>query len=54
MGHVLAEQQNVVWGTGTHTATPVLVMTYGPQHAMQAFRGYLSLAQVGQLAKDLL
>ena len=26
----VAEQQNVVWATGTHTNTPVLVFTQGP------------------------
>ncbi len=54
MGHVLAEQQSVVWGTGTHTNTPVLVMAYGPDYAMKQFSRYLTHPEVGQIAKDLL
>ncbi|WP_263322354.1 alkaline phosphatase [Endozoicomonas sp. Mp262] len=54
MGHVLAEQQYVVWGTGTHTNTPVLVMAYGPEYAMKQFSKYLTHPEVGEMAKGFL
>ncbi|MBE0484014.1 MAG: alkaline phosphatase [Bacterioplanes sp.] len=50
----LAAQQNTVWGTGTHTATPVPVIVYGPSSAQEAFQGYLHHAQVGALLKSFL
>ena len=53
MGHVLAEQQSVVWGTGTHTNTPVLVMAYGPLFASERFSGYLTHPEIGEIAKKL-
>ncbi|WP_345195308.1 alkaline phosphatase [Kistimonas scapharcae] len=54
MGHALAEDQYVVWGTGTHTDTPVLVMTFGPEAATAPFSKFLTHPEVGQLAKDAL
>lgn len=50
----LAAQQNTVWGTGTHTATPVPVIIYGPPSAQDAFQGYLHHVQVGALLKSFL
>jgi len=40
----------VVWNTGTHTATPVLVFASGP--AGESFGGLLHHTQVGQLVID--
>ena len=42
----LAQQQNVVWGTGTHTSTPVTVMSYGP--GADAFNGMNHHTDIGQ------
>ena len=39
LGQILSAQQGTVWGTGTHTTTPVPLVTYGP-HA-ERFRGIL-------------
>lgn len=50
----LAAQQNTVWGTGTHTATPVPVIVYGPPSAQNAFQGYLHHVQVGALLQSFL
>ncbi len=37
IGRALAADQNVVWATGTHTATPVPVLTWGPEHVIKNF-----------------
>ncbi|KZN58182.1 hypothetical protein N473_05420 [Pseudoalteromonas luteoviolacea CPMOR-1] len=37
IGRVLAKHQNVVWGTGTHTAAPVPVYAFGPAGVTQQF-----------------
>ena len=37
IGRALSADQNVVWGTGTHTAAPVPVYVYGPQGLTQQF-----------------
>ncbi|MBK1886959.1 alkaline phosphatase [Marinobacter sp. DY40_1A1] len=46
----VAEQQNVVWSTGTHTNTPVLVFTQGPAKAAAPFGKILHHTDVGQYA----
>ena len=42
----LASQQNVVWGTGTHTSTPVVLGAYGDGH--RRFAGMMHSTEVGQ------
>jgi alkaline phosphatase len=37
IGRTLAADQNVVWGTGTHTASPVAVYAFGPQEISSQF-----------------
>ena len=48
LGHILGAQQNVVWGTGTHTNTPVPLITFGPSSATQRFSGFLHATDVGK------
>ena len=48
LGHFLGEQQRVVWGTGTHTATPVALITMGPPAAIARFTGLLHATDVGK------
>ena len=48
LGRELAEQQNVVWGTGTHTSTPVTVMTYGPEALVEKFDGMQHHTDIGK------
>ena len=50
----VAEGQNVVWATGTHTSTPVLVFTQGPASAIAPFNKVLHHTEVGQKAIDAL
>lgn len=54
LGRALASQQNVVWSTGTHTATPVPVVAVGPATAAARFNGVHTLSEVGALAAELL
>ncbi|WP_125717021.1 alkaline phosphatase [Pseudoalteromonas rubra] len=37
VGRIVAKQQNVVWGTGTHTAAPVPVYAFGPAGVTEQF-----------------
>ena len=53
MGRAMAEQQNVVWGTGTHTHTPVNVIAWGPKEATAPLSGLLHHAELGSYMKDL-
>lgn len=46
----VAEGQNVVWATGTHTSTPVLVFSQGPAKAIAPFGKILHHTEVGQQA----
>jgi len=54
IGRELAEQQNVVWGTGTHTSTPVNVIAWGPAKDTRAFVKIAHHADVGQHMIDSL
>ncbi|MCP4721591.1 MAG: hypothetical protein GY860_19205, partial [Desulfobacteraceae bacterium] len=42
----------VVWNTGTHTNTPVLVFTKGPDTAREPFEGIMHHTQLGQRTMD--
>ncbi|MGI9281820.1 MAG: alkaline phosphatase [Endozoicomonas sp.] len=44
----LAEQQNIVWGTGTHTSTPVSVMAFGPEAITDGFDGMQHHTDIGK------
>jgi len=48
----VAADQSVVWNTGTHTSTPVLVFTKGPARARAPFAGVIHHTQLGQYAID--
>jgi alkaline phosphatase len=54
IGRALAEQQNVVWGTGTHTSTPVSVIAWGPDEATRPLAKIGHHAEVGQYMMGLL
>lgn len=51
IGRALSEQQNVVWGTGTHTSTPVALIAYGPEAVTKKFSAMTHHTEVGKLAK---
>jgi len=50
----VATRQSVVWSTGTHTSTPVLVFAKGSAKAMAPFLQVMHESQVGQNAIDAL
>ncbi|MDN3557941.1 alkaline phosphatase [Halomonas maura] len=54
---VLARQlgtaQNIVWGTGTHTHTPVNVFAWGPAEAILPVSSILHHSEVGEYLKSL-
>ncbi len=52
MGRELAEQQNVVWGTGTHTSTPVNVIAWGPEEDIRPLVKIAHHAEIGQHMMD--
>jgi alkaline phosphatase len=54
IGRALADQQNVVWGTGSHTATPVLVFSLGPKDTLDQIKGYQTHPQLGQIMQEYL
>ena len=54
IGRVLAEQQNVVWGTGTHTSTPVSVIAWGPDDITRPLANIGHHAKVGQYMMGLI
>lgn len=49
----LAAQQNVVWASGTHTSTPVLLISYGPPEITEKFTGMLHSTDVGKKMIEL-
>ncbi len=46
LGHVLGTQQHVVWGSGTHTSTPVIITSFGP--GSERFTGILHASDIGK------
>lgn len=50
----IAAQQNVVWSTGTHTASPVPVIIKGPKTVLNKFQGLMTHVELGALLKELL
>ncbi|MDO6525968.1 alkaline phosphatase [Motilimonas sp. 1_MG-2023] len=49
IGRAMGEEQNIVWGTGTHTDTPVAVIAYGPDAVTAPFSQLSHHTDVGQL-----
>ncbi len=49
IARAIADQQDVVWGTGTHTSVPVLVVAYGPKKLRQAYDGFQQMTDIGKL-----
>ncbi|MGB0834009.1 MAG: alkaline phosphatase [Psychrobium sp.] len=54
IGRALAADQNVVWGTGTHTAAPVPVYAFGPQDIIAKFSTMQHHVDLGQKMIDAL
>lgn len=55
IGRVLGAQQNIVWGTGTHTAAPVTVYAFGPEAITKEFSTMQHHVDISQkIAKAML
>ncbi|EAQ64279.1 alkaline phosphatase [Marinomonas sp. MED121] len=52
MGRELATAQNIVWGTGTHTAVPVNVFAWGPASKILPVSSILHHSELGQYMKN--
>ncbi len=49
LGAILGKHQNVTWGTGTHTSSPVGVFAVGPKHWAQKYQGAHHSTEIGLL-----
>jgi alkaline phosphatase len=54
LGRVMADQQHVTWGAGTHSSTPVIMGAFGPARATRRFSGMLHATEVGQRMIELI
>lgn len=53
IGRALAADQNIVWGTGTHTATPVPYLLWGGVDTISTFPSLTSHTELGNLLKQI-
>ena len=54
LAQAVSAQQQVVWATGTHTSTPVLVFLQGSSSAVTPFTRLLHHSELGRLLADAL
>ncbi|MGA1869810.1 MAG: alkaline phosphatase [bacterium] len=54
LGRVVAQQQNTVWSTGTHSNTPVPLIAVGPKKATEVFSRMLHTTEWAQYAIEIL
>ncbi|QUM85399.1 alkaline phosphatase [Moritella sp. 28] len=54
IGRALGAAQNVVWGTGTHTASPVPVYAFGPENITKQFSTMQHHVELSQKMADAL
>ncbi len=54
LARAVAADQNIIWGTGTHTSTPVVVVAIGPESAARPFGRMMHATEVGQLMQRAL
>lgn len=47
LGLILGKYQNVTWGTGTHTSSPVGLFSYGQKPWIENYRGAMHSTEVG-------
>lgn len=52
LGRATAVQNNVVWASGTHTATPVLVLAAGPKRYAERVQGFIDNVDLAKLFED--
>lgn len=49
MGRALSKHQSVVWSTGTHTHTPVMVVAWGPEELRKSYSQILHHTDIGKM-----
>lgn len=54
MGRALAADQNVVWATGTHTATPVPYVVWGAEQTRNLFTPLTHHRDIGEALKSII
>ena len=54
IARALSAQQNIVWGTGGHTATAVPLYSMGPKEYTKRLSGHLHHAKVGKILQEAL
>jgi len=54
IARILGKYQNIVWGTATHTSTPVTVVAYGPEGAASLYDGAHHSTEIGQITFEVL
>ena len=54
IARAMAREQQVVWGTGTHTSTPVPLFVLGPKKVTRKFDGLLHAREVGRLLQGVM
>ena len=54
LARAVAADQNIVWGTGTHTSTPVVVVAIGPESIAKRFSTMMHTTELGKLMQEAL
>jgi len=54
IGRAIAAQQNVIWGTGGHTASPVHVYSLGDKEQSKLFSGQMTHPKLGKRLQQVL
>ncbi|MEH6578077.1 MAG: alkaline phosphatase [Amphritea sp.] len=54
IGRQLAQDQNVVWGTGTHTHTPVNVIAWGPDDVIRPMSSFMHHKDIGAFMMSMM
>ncbi len=54
LGRVVADQNHVVWATGTHTSTPVPIMAVGPSRYTDKVRGFIDNTEIAKIIEQAL
>ncbi len=54
VARMLAVHHGIAWSTGTHTATPVPLLVYGPESVKSAFRELMHSSEAGDAMQKIL
>lgn len=54
LGRAVSRQTSTIWGAGTPTSTPVLIMAAGPMEHASRVRGFMDNTQISEIILDAL